>query len=263
MTRGRVAFAALAVLLSALFIRLGIWQLDRHGQRLEEAGLRDSRAALPPVDLSRALGEGEISLPSDAAEVWWRSVRLSGQYDRAHEILLRSRSLAGRPGVELLTPLVLDLPDAREGTGAKRAPTLAVLVIRGWLPAPDGLRPRLTDAWPPGRPSDSEAAAVTVEGVAVPGSEAASAPVRVEIEGAEHAAVAAVDLEAIADLLPYGVAPFYLRATDPGVAGPGLAPPPPLPAGSGPHLSYAVQWFSFALIALVGTAILIRKERAR
>ena len=31
----------------------------------------------------------------------------------------------------------------------------------------------------------------------------------------------------------------------------------------GPHLSYAIQWFSFALIALVGTAALIRRGRDR
>ena len=30
---------------------------------------------------------------------------------------------------------------------------------------------------------------------------------------------------------------------------------------NGPHLSYAIQWFSFALIALVGTAVMIRKGR--
>ena len=36
-------------------------------------------------------------------------------------------------------------------------------------------------------------------------------------------------------------------------------PPPAL--DDGPHLSYAIQWFSFALIALVGTAVLIRKGR--
>jgi cytochrome oxidase assembly protein ShyY1 len=28
----------------------------------------------------------------------------------------------------------------------------------------------------------------------------------------------------------------------------------------GPHLSYTVQWFSFALIILVGTFILLRKQ---
>ncbi|MGI9038446.1 MAG: hypothetical protein ACR2GQ_06255 [Gemmatimonadota bacterium] len=33
--------------------------------------------------------------------------------------------------------------------------------------------------------------------------------------------------------------------------------------GNGPHLSYAIQWFSFALIALVGTGALFRRERQR
>ncbi len=36
---------------------------------------------------------------------------------------------------------------------------------------------------------------------------------------------------------------------------------PPPAFDDGPHLSYAIQWFSFALIALVGTAVLIRKGR--
>ena len=36
---------------------------------------------------------------------------------------------------------------------------------------------------------------------------------------------------------------------------------PPPAFDDGPHLSYAIQWFSFALIALVGTAALIRKGR--
>jgi len=36
---------------------------------------------------------------------------------------------------------------------------------------------------------------------------------------------------------------------------------PPPAFDDGPHLSYAIQWFSFALIALVGMAVLIRKGR--
>jgi cytochrome oxidase assembly protein ShyY1 len=36
----------------------------------------------------------------------------------------------------------------------------------------------------------------------------------------------------------------------------------PLPELSeGPHLSYAIQWFSFAVVALVGSAILVRRDR--
>jgi surfeit locus 1 family protein len=36
-------------------------------------------------------------------------------------------------------------------------------------------------------------------------------------------------------------------------------PPPPL--DDGPHRTYAAQWFSFAVIVLVGTALLVRRER--
>ena len=39
----------------------------------------------------------------------------------------------------------------------------------------------------------------------------------------------------------------------------------PIPAfgDEGPHLSYAVQWFSFAAIALIGTPIVVRRQRRR
>ena len=39
-----------------------------------------------------------------------------------------------------------------------------------------------------------------------------------------------------------------------------LAPPPF--GDNGPHLNYAVQWFSFAAIALIGAPILVRRQRA-
>jgi len=31
--------------------------------------------------------------------------------------------------------------------------------------------------------------------------------------------------------------------------------------GDGPHLSYAIQWFSFAVIIVVGSVALARKQR--
>ena len=38
---------------------------------------------------------------------------------------------------------------------------------------------------------------------------------------------------------------------------------PPLPPfTNGPHFSYAVQWFSFAAIAIVGYGVVLRRERA-
>jgi surfeit locus 1 family protein len=40
-----------------------------------------------------------------------------------------------------------------------------------------------------------------------------------------------------------------------------LAPPPF--SDKGPHLSYAVQWFSFAAIALIGAPLLVTRQRRR
>ncbi len=63
------------------------------------------------------------------------------------------------------------------------------------------------------------------------------------------------------DVSVAGFLPFVIQLETPDPAA-GLPRRWPLPAlDNGPHLSYAVQWFSFALIALVGTAVLIRKGR--
>ena len=58
-----------------------------------------------------------------------------------------------------------------------------------------------------------------------------------------------------------GFLPFViqLEGRDPEGGLPRRWPPPVF--DNGPHLSYAIQWFSFALIALVGTAVMIRKGR--
>jgi len=63
-----------------------------------------------------------------------------------------------------------------------------------------------------------------------------------------------------ADVDSTGYLPFVIEVVEP--ESPGLPRRWPVPTfGNGPHLSYAIQWFSFAIIALVGTAVLIRKGR--
>jgi cytochrome oxidase assembly protein ShyY1 len=94
--------------------------------------------------------------------------------------------------------------------------------------------------------------------------------------------VARTDRDAIAALLPYPIAPYQLVLLDSAAidkggaayggvgAGPiGTAEPTdatrpvriPLPAlDEGPHRSYAMQWFAFAAIALIGTLAVVRRE---
>jgi surfeit locus 1 family protein len=63
--------------------------------------------------------------------------------------------------------------------------------------------------------------------------------------------------------LPYALLPFVVQqlpdttAMTP-VGTPRRLPPPELT--NGPHLSYTIQWFCFALIILVGSLALFRRK---
>jgi surfeit locus 1 family protein len=104
----------------------------------------------------------------------------------------------------------------------------AVLVDRGWVPSPDAFHVDHAAY----RESDS----VTVTGIA-----------RLLPRGR-------------GDVASAGFLPFVIEQQAPDTRG--LPRRWPAPAfDNGPHLSYAIQWFSFALIALVGTAVRIRRGR--
>lgn len=242
--RRRLALALVALLLSALFARLGFWQLERHGERREAAERGRERMAMPSL---HAAGPADLARLPPAESLAWRRIELEGRWDPEREILLAPRSHEGRPAVELLTPLLL-------------GPDTAVLVLRGWLPSPDALHAPVRRARPP-------AGEATVCGVALrPASSPAdpegrdrAAGRRVVVDGEERLALRRIDLETASDHLPYLVMPFYVRMLTSGATGSALRPPPPLEAGAGPHLSYAIQWFAFALITLVGTGFLLRR----
>ena len=83
---------------------------------------------MPPVDLA--------SGPDGLAD---RRVTARGTYDHAHDMLLRGQVLSGSPGVVVVTPL-------RGARGDS-----AVLVVRGFLPSPDGISvPQLDSLGEPG-----------------------------------------------------------------------------------------------------------------
>jgi surfeit locus 1 family protein len=72
-----------------------------------------------------------------------------------------------------------------------------------------------------------------------------------------------VDPRRLADSLPYAVAPWVvLELAQPGQASPRIFRWQPDPLDNGPHLLYAIQWFSFATIAIVGTFFLVRRNLA-
>lgn len=230
-----IVFVLLAVISAALFVRLGFWQLSRLSQRKALNALVTARLSEPLVDVT--------SLPADSASVL-RRARATGTPDYAHEVILAARSYEGSPGVYLFTPLHIAGRDT------------AVLVNRGWIYAPDGMT---IDAR---RWRDPDTSFVGYADLLPELSEPSptSGVLRRDQRIARR-----LDEGAVASLIPYPVSRVYLVATEQDTVVPvsqrvaRLSPPP---LDEGPHLSYAIQWFSFAVIALVGAgAVAIRKEQ--
>jgi surfeit locus 1 family protein len=229
LTGSRVkVFVVIAALLAALFVRLGLWQLDRRHERQARNALITARLDSAEVDVT--------ALPRDSARARFRRVRVTGIADYEHELIYAARSYRGSPGVNLLTPMRIAGKDT------------AVLVNRGWVYAPDGVT--VDEAkW---RERDSTFTGYVEELPSTAGASYASRP-RV---------IARLSYDAVAKAVPYPVAPVYVVVLgDSAIAPDRLARLTVPPLGEGPHLNYAIQWFAFALIALAGAGVVVKQSR--
>jgi surfeit locus 1 family protein len=222
----------LAVLLGALFVRLGLWQWQR-GEQRQAAAAHFARGADQVLELGTGTGR-ELPL--------YQRVRVEGEFDGAHQFLLDNRSFAGHPGYEVLTPL-------------SRAHAAALLVDRGWVPFA-GSRAQLPDvslkvSGPvqlTGRmaqlPTPGLALGRAAPSARSPWPKVTSYPDMVQLAAALGAPLA----PRILLLDPAG--PLgYVRAWQP----PGL---PPLR-----HFSYAIQWWVFALLTFALWVFVSRRPR--
>lgn len=211
-------------------IRLGFWQLSRLAERKAFNAELRSRAATAPVPFDK--------LPSDTGAAHFRRVKLSGTYDFGHEVVITNRTRDGSPGVNILTPVRIPGRDT------------AVLVNRGWVYAPDGMTTDLS-RW---REPDSLAGDAFVENYSSRQGAVRSA--------SRPNAYRWVDRTALSQGIPYPIAPYYVVLIGKGRETPPNVPPrlevPPL--DEGPHLSYAIQWFSFAAISIIGMTIFMRRK---
>lgn len=107
---------AAALLGAALTTRLGVWQLDRAAQKVEVQARIDQRSRLP------ALGARDLARTPDTAQAQvQRHVELQGHWRPDATVFLDNRTMDGRTGFLVVTPLQLASGDA-------------LLVQRGWTP---------------------------------------------------------------------------------------------------------------------------------
>ncbi len=233
----RWRWATLAVILIAAgMLRLGIWQLDRLSERRAHNALLETRLAAPALELNSAT----VSEAPDE----YRRVRVRGTFDTANEIVLRSRAYQGTPGVDIVTPLRIAGSDQH------------VLVNRGWVPLL-GYDAAVLQQF---RVPDE----VQIEGVIRKPSSTTSSFGPRDQQPADDPLKAwfRLDPERIAQQLPYPLLSFYVEQL-PAPEAQGLPRPhPDIELSEGSHLSYALQWFSFATIGLCGfAAFVIHSER--
>ena len=233
LSRRWLGFTALVLVMVAAFVLLGRWQLHRGEQRRAHNAHVRANLHATPVPAAQLLHAGS-SLPKAQD---WRRVTAAGSYDADHVFVVRNKTLDGTPGFHVLVPL-------RTDGGA------AVLVDRGWVQQGETSRdvPTL-----PAVPSGPVAVTGHVRPSEQPHHGAAPPPGQ----------LAAIDVPGIARTLPYPLLDGYLELsteTPPVHPAPRLLPTPEL--NGGPHFFYAGQWWTFALIAIVGWVILGRREIA-
>jgi surfeit locus 1 family protein len=226
-------FTALTALLCVVFFFLGRWQWNRGELRQAE------------YDRFAAGAEAVIPLGSRGLDTVQRFQRVSlvGHLDPDHQFLLDNRSHEGRPGFEVLTPL--QRPNAR-----------AVMVDRGWVPF-SGRRDRLPSVALEAH--DSVTVVGRVDNLPVPGLASGRAAPDAQAPWPkitafpsmnQLSAALGVPLEPRMILLDSKEADGYVRDWHP----PGMEPIR--------HWSYAVQWWSFAVLLLVlWVGLSLRKVR--
>ncbi len=230
----RVRHAALLILvvvLAAVAVRLGIWQLHRLSERRARNAVELAARDLPPVDLGMAT-------PSETGLAGRRAVAI-GHFDPSGELLLRNRAFRDAPGVYVATPFEV------EGSGT------TLWVLRGFATAPDAVRP--------GPIPPPASGTVTIHGVLA----------KIPVTGNRGQPLAAGDstwqrLDSTVALEHRPEAFTVFLFLEGGLSGPGRldsVEPPAL--GEGPHLSYAIQWFGIATAILTFGIVFVRKRDGR
>lgn len=222
LTRRWIIFLLVVGLLSWLAWLLGQWQFHRLDERHERNAIIERNIAADPVPVEELLRLDRG--PSGADQ--WRTVTATGTYDVDNTVIVRYRTRDGKPGVDVVVPLVT--PD---GT--------AVVVDRGWLATENrGARPDHVPAPPAGE--------VTITGwVRRDASDDSS-----KVTDHSTRSINSQEIAEATGLTTYHGFVDLQEETPPAAE---QLERVELPDQSdGPHFFYGLQWWFFGLLAIVG-----------
>jgi cytochrome oxidase assembly protein ShyY1 len=226
-----LAWAALVLVFSVACSFLSNWQFNRRAEAVAKIQSVAANFDQPPVALDDVAGTGPFESSRE-----WRPVTLSGKFLIDHAVLVRNRPYNGSPGFLQLIPFQLDSGKV-------------VAVETGWLPTgDDNHAPKSIPL-----PSSSEQQIV--------GRVRPSEPTLNRDAPAKQ--VATINVQALIEkegLTGPVYKNFYVRLASPYSSDqfPKVLPRPELDEGN--HLSYALQWILFALMAVAALVWAIKQE---
>lgn len=222
-----ISLIIFAIVMATLFIQLGQWQLRRLDERRANNTLVEQAENAEIGAWQDFLGD-----QPPAATDEWRRVRITGTY-LDQQYVVRFRQNDDVRGYEVVTPL-------RTTDGQ------IILIDRGFGEVePGGQMPTTAPPAPTGE--------VTLVG-----------RVRIDERGGageipQDGQIRAVNSAAISQDLGLALVSGWVQV-DEVPPGSELVPPPLPTLDEGPHFSYAVQWFSFTLIGVVGVFAFFRAD---
>jgi surfeit locus 1 family protein len=211
-----------------VFVLLGNWQARRAEEKRAVGAAFDQALRSPPIALTPR---------ADVAGLIHKHVSARGRFIAERTVLLDNKLRQGRPGYEVVTPLRLGASDSH------------VLVDRGWVAAGPS-RASLPEVRTPA--GDVELAGIGLDRLphALEAGAAPKGAVRQNLDIGAYASETRLRLEPL-------VIEQHSELPD------GLAREWPRPDfGIDKHESYALQWYSFAALAIVLVIVLSMRRAA-
>ncbi len=226
---------ALVLLFAIATSLLSWWQFSRRAERVERIDQVIQNYDLKPVPYEEL--EWAIN-PDGTSDQEWTPVELAGTYLPELATVVRNRPLNGQPGFLQLVPLELESGEI-------------IIIERGWLEASSEL--------------------VTPEVNPLPDQALHNLTVRLRVSEPDlnrddiPGQIASIDLPRLAERFAYAgdvIVEHYGRVVseDPGYQSRPLPMPKPT-LNEGNHLSYAIQWIIFGVMAFAAFIWAYRNDR--
>ena len=209
-------------------VNLGFWQLRRFDAR------KANNAQIMETSGRESVAVNNLSIDRLDKTQSYTPATARGTFDEDRQVYLINRSRDGVPGVEVINSFTLETD-----------PVSYVVVNRGYLPR-KVFNEGESEIWKP------SSKVLEIEGfIMIPFLDG-------KLQGDE---INRIDIDLLSDEWGVSLLPIYLQQNQQTSNDwPVQMKPPELTEGS--HLSYAVQWFIFTLIGLVGYPLVLRRVAA-